>query len=195
MQQYAILQRMDLAQLEMEDVMSAIPTTQDLFVYLDETHKDIDQRVRRLQEFVAAVEHRHLNSGERAELHQICMFFDIVARNHHIDEEKHIFPGLLSSSDEQVVFIANRLTQDHGWLEENWIEIFPHLEALSEDSGSYDFAELKHGVDVFSALYTEHMQLEESLAYPEAKKNPHLIDVMGAGREMAQRRYKKQGDQ
>jgi hypothetical protein len=39
------------------------------------------------------------------------------------------------------------------------------------------------------------MQLEESLAYPAAKKNPHLIDVMGAGREMAQRRYKKQGDQ
>jgi hemerythrin-like domain-containing protein len=186
---------MDAASLKLENAMSAIPVIQDLFAYLDDAHREIDQKVRRLQELVAAVEHRHLNSAERAELHQICMFFDTAARHHHLDEEKHIFPGLLSSNDEQVVFTANRLTQDHGWLEENWIEIFPHLEALSVDSGSFDFAELKHGMEVFSALYTEHMQLEESLAYPEAKKNSHLIDVMGAGREMAQRRYKKQAVQ
>jgi len=78
-----------------------------------------------------------------------------------------------------VVFAANRLTQDHGWLEENWLEIYPHLDALSQNSGSYDYAELSHGVNVFSSLYEEHMQLEESLAYPEAKRMPHLIDVLG----------------
>jgi hemerythrin-like domain-containing protein len=185
---------MDAAQLEMGSFMTAISTTHDLFAFLDATHREIDQKVRRLQEFVAAGEIRDLNSAERAELHRICIFFDTVARHHHLDEEMHIFPGLLTSSDDQVVFTASRLTQDHGWLEENWIEIFPHLEALSADSGGCDFAELKHGMDVFSALYTEHMQLEESLAYPEAKKNPHLIDLMGAGREMAKRRYPKQID-
>ena len=175
--------------------MSVLPTTKDLFAYLDDTHREIDSKVRRLAELVTDVGSRSLSPEERAELHTICVFFDTTARNHHLDEEKHIFPALLSSEDEKVVHAASRLTQDHGWLEENWIEIYPHLEALSQDSGSYDYAELSHGMDVFSALYSEHMQLEESLAYPAAKKTPHLIDVLGAGREMAQRRFKKQLDQ
>lgn len=170
--------------------MSVLPTTKDLFAYLDDTHREIDTKVRRLNALIAVVESDHLSANERAELHQICEFFDTAARNHHLDEEKHIFPAMLSSDDEQVVFAAKRLTQDHGWLEENWLEIYPHLEALSQDSGSYDYAELNHGIEVFSALYSEHMQLEESLAYPAAKKTAHLIDVLGAGREMAQRRFK-----
>ena len=174
--------------------MSFLPTTKDLFAYLDDTHREIDAKVRRLTELISDVGMRNLNAVERGELHKICIFFDSTARNHHLDEEKHIFPSLLTSDDEKVVFAANRLTQDHGWLEENWIEIYPHLEALSEGSGSYDIAELNHGIEVFSALYADHMELEEKLAYPAAKKTPHLIDVLGAGREMAQRRYKTELD-
>jgi iron-sulfur cluster repair protein YtfE (RIC family) len=189
-----MFQRMSSFHAEQEREMSVLPTTKDLFAYLDDTHREIDAKVRRLTELVGEVGNRNLNADERAELHTICVFFDSAARNHHLDEEKHIFPALLMSDDVKVVFVANRLIQDHGWLEENWIEIYPHLEALSEGGGCYDFAELNHGLEVFSALYADHMQLEEELAYPTAKKTPHLIDVLGAGREMAQRRYKKELD-
>ncbi len=171
--------------------MSTLPTANDLFAYLDGTHREIDAKVRRLNQLVQDVAHRTLNASECLELKRICEFFGTDARNHHLDEERHVFPALLSSDSEDVVTAAKRLTQDHGWLEENWIEISPHLAAISQGSGTYDLAELSHGMEVFGALYDEHMHLEESLAYPAAQKSKHLIDVLGAGREMAQRRWAK----
>jgi hypothetical protein len=43
---------------------------------------------------------------------------------------------------------------------------------------------------VFTALYHDHMALEESLAYPEAKARIAKWEMQGMGREMAQRRRK-----
>ena len=103
-----------------------------------------------------------------------------------------MFPGLLASRDEMVAQVARRLTQDHGWLEENWIELYPALRAVSEDSGAYDEAELLHAMEVFAALYAEHMQLEESVAYPQARRTVNPQDAARAGREMARRRYSTQ---
>ena len=170
--------------------MSALPTSQQLFAFLDETHRRIDAQVQRLAQLVDTLSERDWTAAERQDAQQLCDFFETEARQHHLDEERHIFPELLTSADASVVQATHRLTQDHGWLEENWIEIYPHLQALSQSSGSYDEAELRHAVDVFKALYEEHMQLEESLAYPQARQMAHRLDVLGAGREMAQRRFK-----
>jgi hemerythrin-like domain-containing protein len=170
--------------------MSKLPISHALFEYLDETHQQIQKHVQRLHTFVKKLEDENLTSSERKELHLICTFFETEARQHHLDEEKHVFPGLLASADEFIVQVAKRLKQDHGWLEENWLEMYPHLEAVSEGSGSYDYAELSHAMTIFQALYDEHMQLEEENAYPYAKKVSHTTDVLQAGREMAQRRYR-----
>jgi hypothetical protein len=42
---------------------------------------------------------------------------------------------------------------------------------------------------VFEALYLDHMQLEESVAYPQAQQRLLPADAAGAGREMARRRH------
>ena len=170
--------------------MSNLPRSSELFEFLDDTHRKIHEKIQRINFFVSKIESQDLTPAERKELHEICDFFETEARQHHLDEETHIFPSLLSSPDESIVQLTRRLTQDHGWLEENWIEIDPQLDALSQNRGSYDFAELSHAMIVLTALYDEHMQLEEELAYPQAKKLSHTLDVMGAGREMAQRRHR-----
>lgn len=41
---------------------------------------------------------------------------------------------------------------------------------------------------MFQALYQDHMALEESLIYPEAKARIAVWDLQGMGREMALRR-------
>ena len=51
--------------------MSVLPTTKDLFAYLDDTHREIDSKVRRLAELVTDVGSRNLSPEERAELHTI----------------------------------------------------------------------------------------------------------------------------
>ena len=66
---------------------------------------------------------------------------------------------------------------------------------IFEDARSFfDPAELRHALEVFEALYLDHILLEESIAYPEAKKRLVGIDTIGMGREMARRRVMKQDE-
>jgi hypothetical protein len=61
------------------------------------------------------------------------------------------------------------LQQDHGWIEEDWLAIAPQLRAIAAGYNWYDPDELRHGISVFLELCREHIQLEESIIYPEAK--------------------------
>ena len=121
-------------------------------------------------------------------------FFNGEARQHHLDEEKHIFPPLLASQNAEIVQATEHLIQDHGWLEENWIQIAPSLEAATHGNLWFDPAELRHALEVFEALYLDHILLEESIAYPEAKKRLQGLDTLGMGREMAKRRVLRSTD-
>jgi hemerythrin-like domain-containing protein len=73
-----------------------------------------------------------------------------------------------------------RLQQDHGWLEEDWLELAPHLQAVAEGYSWYELDTLRHSVGVFTALYHDHIALEESLIYPEAKRR---LDAEAASRD------------
>ena len=69
------------------------------------------------------------------------------------------------------------------------------VEAAADGNGWFDTTELASALDVFEALYNDHIVLEESLAYPEASKRLAQTDTSGMGREMAARRarLKKEG--
>ena len=140
-----------------------------LFEFLDGTHQAIAQQLRRLHAVVDAIEFSGLNTDTCDQVRAALDFFRHEARQHHLDEEKHVLPVLLASQDPAIVQLAERLRQDHRWLEENWLQITPSLEA-------------------FSALYLDHVLLEESIAYPEAKQRLLAYDRAGMGREMAKRR-------
>jgi iron-sulfur cluster repair protein YtfE (RIC family) len=174
--------------------MTAAPVSIAVFEFLDSTHKDIQVQVRQLHLLVDAIEADGLSPTNRALARRVLDYFNHEARQHHLDEEKHIFPALLASQDADIVQAAEHLIQDHGWLEENWIQIAPSLEAATGGNLWFDPAELRHALEVFEALYLDHILLEESLAYPEAKKRLAGIDTVGMGREMARRRVLAQDE-
>ena len=64
----------------------------------------------------------------------------------------------------------------------------PALEAAADGNSWFDPNVLRQAVEVFQQLYLDHIVLEESLAYPEARGriDPALLESMG--REMAKRR-------
>ena len=159
-----------------------------VFEFLDSTHRNIQAQMHRLRTLVDAIDATGLNADTREQARAVLDFFNQEARQHHLDEEKHVFPVLLASQDAAIVQVAERLTQDHGWLEENWLQIAPSLEAAAGGNLWFDAQELRHALDVFEALYLDHILLEESLAYPEAKQRLVAYDEAGMGREMAQRR-------
>lgn len=168
--------------------MSAAPVSIAVFEFLDSTHQDIQQQLQLLHTLVDAIENDGLNAATRGTARRVLDYFNGEARQHHLDEEKHIFPALLASQNAEVVQATEHLIQDHGWLEENWIQIAPSLEAATGGNLWFDTAELRHALEVFEALYLDHILLEESIAYPEARKRLQQLDTLGMGREMAKRR-------
>ena len=105
--------------------MHADSTPPGVFEFLDATHRRVDQHLKRLRLLVDRIAADGLDHAAQKEAREVLDFFNSEARQHHLDEEKHIFPALLASGDDKVVHAARSLTQDHGWLEENWLYIEP----------------------------------------------------------------------
>lgn len=159
-----------------------------LFNFLDQFHQEILARLEEMVALVAAIETEGLTPALRQQARQLTDWFTAEARQHHLDEERHIFPALLNIRDDEIVQATQRLIQDHGWLEADWVEIAPSLAAAADGNSWFDPAVLRHAVEVFRQLYMDHIMLEESLAYPEAREHIDPARLEAVGVEMARRR-------
>ena len=99
-----------------------------------------------------------------------------------------MFPRVVVSSDPEIVHTVLRLQQDHRWLEEDWMELSPHLDAVAFGQSWYDLDLLRDGAEIFTALMRDHIALEESLIYPQARARLGHNERLEMGREMAARR-------
>lgn len=155
------------------------PQSPDLFELLDSTHREVLLHLKKLQEVVQALEAGDLDPGQRKKAQEMLAFFNGEARQHHLDEEKQVFPALLKGEDAALADTARHLVQDHGWLEENWLEIEPSIDAAIHGNQWFDPNELRQAQEVFEALYLDHMRLEESIAYPAAQARLQTGDKAG----------------
>ena len=67
----------------------------------------------------------------------------------------------------------------------DWKELSP---AIAENRGGYDLEVLREGVEIFTALSHDHIALEESCIYPQARNRLGSAELKQMGREMAERR-------
>lgn len=155
------------------------------FEALDSAHRDVLKTLDQLAELIEHLDDQGVDARAQALAGQIVTFFGEHARQHHADEEKLVFPGLLASGDAELVQHVQRLQQDHGWLEEDWLELAPQLEAVSKGYSWYEIDALRAALPVFKSLYLDHIDLEESLIYPEAKRRMAALPSAGSGREGA----------
>ena len=145
-------------------------TTLDSFEMLDATHREVMHTLERMRQWVQQLEDEGLSPATRATADEICRFFDGTARAHHAAEERFVFPSLLDSGDAALMQHVQRLQQDHGWLEEDWLELQPQLRAVVEGTSGFDAAFLRAAVPVFTELYRDHISLEETIVYPESRR-------------------------
>lgn len=137
---------------------------------LDRTHQEMLVLLEQLEALPDQLESDGESTPVCTSARTISTFFAQVAQRHHQDEEALVFPALLAHGDEALVRQVRRLQQDHGWLEEDWLELAPQLSALASGYGGVDPALLRHVADIFVTLYREHIALEESLIYPAARR-------------------------
>jgi hemerythrin-like domain-containing protein len=149
---------------------------------LDRTHRRVMELLAQFDRLLDHLDRHGPDAQARALALEIHEFFSHHAQQHHADEERLVFPGLLASGDAALVQHVQRLQQDHGWLEEDWLELAPPIEAVSRGDNWYDLAMLRAALAVFRALYEEHIGLEESLIYPEARRRQQALEDGAATR-------------
>jgi hemerythrin-like domain-containing protein len=148
--------------------MTAVPPT-DRFQALDACHQQIQEHLEQLADVLLKIQEGVDDAQFRQQVGTIEAFFSGTSRAHHADEEKNVFASLLSSDNAELVQAVRTLQQDHGWIEQNWIELAPMLRAIAQGEDWVDMAELQHNAEVYLALCHDHIVLEETLIYPEAK--------------------------
>lgn len=143
----------------------------DRFQALDACHQQIQQNLDTLGALLPQLEAGADDMAFRQQIGAIEAFFSGTSRQHHAEEEKSIFPPLLASDNAELVHAVRTLQQDHGWIEQNWLELAPMLRAIAQGEDWVDPAEMQHHVEVFLTLCQDHIALEETLIYPQAKRN------------------------
>jgi len=152
------------------------------FDALDRTHRAAMDMLQAFDRLLTQLHDEGLSEAAGQSAKDILAFFGGPGRDHHAQEEKQIFPGLLAAGDPDMAHHVRRLQQDHGWLEEDWNELSPQIEAIAQGYSWYDVNHLRHALPVFTALYHEHIALEESLIYPAAKRQAQALKDGGAAR-------------
>lgn len=163
-------------------------TPADGFDYLDATHRQARFALGKLAAVVSRLAAAGVDAVTRELAAEVERFFSANMRQHHADEETHVFPRLVAGGDAALVESVQRLQQDHHWLEEDWRELAPQLDAIASGQSWVDAAVLGDGAQVFSALLHEHMAQEELVIYPQARAAAPPPQRLLMGREMAARR-------
>jgi hemerythrin-like domain-containing protein len=148
--------------------MSAVPQIVD-FEALDACHQQIQVHLKSLAALAKHIEEQGVDAQAQQQAAAIESFFSSTSRQHHQDEERNVFPLLLVGGNPELAAAVSTLQQDHGWIEENWLELAPQLRAIALGNNWMDGAEFQHYVEVFLELMQGHIALEETLIYPESK--------------------------
>ena len=117
-------------------------------------------------------------------------FFHEALFEHHLDEERELFPVVLANAEpgaerEEVESMIHRLVDQHRDLESLWKRIEPGLRRLSggraEDLGVEDILQL-------IGRYRDHAGFEESMFLPRASailgRKAHQLEALGLSLHM-----------
>ena len=152
-------------------------------------------RVRRMLALQAKLQQHLLHKGcdepARQAARDVMRYFDIAAPLHHQDEELHVFPPLLAGPDAALRDLVRRLQQDHRQMEVGWTAARRALQAVADsaESGWTAFTDTQTAtLNQFAALYRQHLEDEDRVAYPAAQAALSPVAVQAMSEDMMQRR-------
>jgi hypothetical protein len=160
---------------------------------LDLCHRQTIYSLGKLAALVSRLAADGADAEAQALAAEVFEHFAVGLRRHHQDEEASVFPELLTHGDPLAARLVRRLRQDHAWLEEDWLELSPQLDAVANGQASFDVDLLREGSLIFSALLHDHIALEESVIYPSARARLEQAARAQPGRDLAARRRESRG--
>jgi hemerythrin-like domain-containing protein len=154
------------------------------------------ERVERMLALQARLQQHLLDTGcdepARQAARDVMRYFDLAAPLHHQDEELHVFPPLLAGADTALRELAQRLIQDHRQMEAAWVQARSVLQAIADHSPAAGWSPLTpvqtEALNRFAALYRQHLDDENAIAYPAAQAALPPQAVQAMSEDMMQRR-------
>ncbi len=160
----------------------------DGFDALDACHRETLRMLRQLDVLLRRLDELGSDVQGRAMAVAIDHHFSVTMRQHHDDEECHVFPALEATTDTATRHAIECLRQDHFWLDADWRELAPLVGAIAHGLTGVDVDALRQGAEIFAHLCHDHIALEESLIYPQATLAMPDAARGAMNREMAARR-------
>lgn len=161
------------------------------FEMLDACH----ERVERMLNLLARLQQRLLVHGWDDSVaqaaHDVMRYFDLAAPQHHEDEERHVFPPLLAGGDPVLVGMVNKLQADHREMERSWGAVRKVLASLTEPPPAGWTRITPAQAEVlghFTGLYRHHLDDEDGLIYPAARKQLSDAALRTMSADMMRRR-------
>ena len=159
---------------------------------LSDCHRRIEMFLRALESVAVLIDHP-LSNQARTALESALRYFREAAPKHTADEEESLFPRLRQSMRSDVQSAIQRLEpleHDH--------RIAGSLHATVEDLGKKGLAHgslpadqarlFRECVAKLVSIYQEHIQVEDELVFPVAKRVLSSTDKESIAKEMAARR-------
>ena len=155
------------------------------------------ERVERMLALQAKLQQHLKDKGcdepARQAARDVMRYFDLAAPLHHQDEEVHVFPPLLAGPDAELRALVERLLRDHRQMEQAWVAARRTLQAIADSPAGADgpaplAPEQADALERFAALYRQHLEDENGVAYPAAQAALPPAAVQAMSEDMMQRR-------
>lgn len=135
----------------------------------DVTHQLVQQFIGELQDMLPDLMASRLTASQMNVLDKIVVFFDKEMKDHHREEESHVFPWLLQQGDPKLSEKVRILQSDHEQLRLGWQELKTGI-AQAQALSLADSDALRASFERYSVCFVRHLVLEESIQFsPETQ--------------------------
>lgn len=161
------------------------------YAMLEACHERIERYLQLLPKLRAHLRAHGWTADAASAARDVRRYFDIAGPQHHLDEELHVFPAAFDSDDALVRSAVQQLQQDHIAMERAWAEARVPLGRIAGGSAA-DWLPLTAReddvLDRFVALYDRHIDTEQGLVFPAARRLMSAAAEAEMGRDMMERR-------
>lgn len=151
-------------------------------------HERVQRSLDLLMRLIAHVRTQGHDVQSQSAARDVLRYFDLAAPQHHLDEERHVFPRLLTQGSAAEQALVQRLQTEHREMEALWTQLRPALQSWSTAHEPSPLEELEPLAQRYTALYAQHLNDENTLVFPVAQTHTPAQELAAMGAEMQARR-------
>ena len=151
-------------------------------------HERVQRSLDLLARLIEHVRAQGHDAQSRSAARDVLRYFDLAAPQHHLDEERHVFPRVLAQGSASERALVQRLQAEHREMEALWAQLQPRLQSWSTEQQLAHPDEVAVLAQRYTALYAQHLQDENTVVFPVARGLTPEREIGAMSAEMQGRR-------